>query len=396
MSEKIQKSRKKKRKKSILKSRFYQVYFALVALALVLIVIGTVWLMGTLRDYESAQPVYVAEEVAKLFEAGDYDIIYTLDDSAKQFESEEDKAFYVQSMHDIADGRLVGWQEAQFASTETEKQYTVTLDGERFASFTLVPSGLTTSRGRTLWTLGSITTNVTLEESPGEAEPEAPADAVEGEPEPEAPEGYAIKITAPSTYTVTVDGVNLDHANSNAVDTAMFPEDFLPPTVQSPILTEYTYMAGSQAPEVLVTDASGASIPVSQGEDGAWTCALQENTEFKNQYSDAALGLAKRIARFTSRDAGKDGILSVCAKDSPARNVFNNLSNTYATPHSDLAFQNEAVSDFYVLSDDCFVCRVSFDYLLKTSNGVKTDPTAYTFCIIRQGNSGKLYNLMMK
>ena len=58
----------RKKRKSIWKSTFYRVYFALVALALVAIAVGTVWLRGVLRDYESAQPKYVAEDVGKLFE----------------------------------------------------------------------------------------------------------------------------------------------------------------------------------------------------------------------------------------------------------------------------------------------------------------------------------------
>ena len=59
---------KSSKKKSIWKSRFYQVYFAVVIVILVGIFLGTVWLRGVLKDYESAQPVYVAEDVARLFE----------------------------------------------------------------------------------------------------------------------------------------------------------------------------------------------------------------------------------------------------------------------------------------------------------------------------------------
>ena len=57
----------RKKKKSIFRSTFYRVYFALVALALVGIAVGTVWLRGMLAEYESAQPIYVAEDVARLF-----------------------------------------------------------------------------------------------------------------------------------------------------------------------------------------------------------------------------------------------------------------------------------------------------------------------------------------
>ena len=59
---------KKGGRESLLKSKFYRIYFALLTLAIIGIAVGTVWLNGLLKDYESAQPVYVAQEVAKIFE----------------------------------------------------------------------------------------------------------------------------------------------------------------------------------------------------------------------------------------------------------------------------------------------------------------------------------------
>ena len=99
---------KSKKKKSILKSRFYQVYFIVVAVMLIAIFFGTIWLKGLLADYESAQPVYVAEEVAQMFEAGDYDALYAVDTSAQQI-SGGDRAFYTRSMAEIAAGKVVEW-----------------------------------------------------------------------------------------------------------------------------------------------------------------------------------------------------------------------------------------------------------------------------------------------
>ena len=83
---------KSSKKKSIWQSRFYQVYFAVVAVILVGIFLGTIWLRGVLKDYESAQPVYVAEEVARLFEARDFNALYEVDTSAEQIAG-GDKAF---------------------------------------------------------------------------------------------------------------------------------------------------------------------------------------------------------------------------------------------------------------------------------------------------------------
>ena len=374
----------KKKKKSLLDSKFYRVYFTCLAAAAVLILVGTVWLMGILRDVESAQPIYVAREVAKLFEAKDFEDIYGLDNSAAQI-ARGDKAFYVENMNEIAAGKTVDWSEA-FSTDEDRHQYNVTLDGDKFASFVVVPNGKTTKRGSKLWTLGSVTTYVTLDDSAAQA-----AEAEEFVPAA----AYTCAITAPKGYAVTVDGEAVTSANAATTETPMFEDGFLPSGVETPVLVKYEYGTSSAAPEVAVADPSGAAMTLNHPSDFVWSCGLRENEEYKAQFSSAAYALAQRIARFTSRDGSKDAILKYCAKDSPARTKFNDLSNTYATPHSDIAFQNESVTEFYAISDDCFTCHVTFDYLMKTKAGVKTDHTTYTFCVIKQGGSGKLYNLMM-
>ena len=113
-------------------------YFAVVALAVAAIAIGLVWLRGAVADYEVAQPVHAAAEVAVLFEQGDWDRIYDLDTSAKDI-SGGDRAQYVQSMTELTDDGDIAWSQA-FCSNPDEMKYIVTLDGDNLAIFTLVPS----------------------------------------------------------------------------------------------------------------------------------------------------------------------------------------------------------------------------------------------------------------
>lgn len=372
----------KDKKTNLLDSKFYRVYFTCLAAAVALILVGTVWLMGVLRDVESAQPIYVARQVAKLFEDKDFADIYTIDKSAAQI-AQGDRDFYVENMNAIAEGKAVSWSES-FTEDEDTHRYNVTLDGERFASFTVVPNGKTTSRGSKLWTLGAVTTYVKLDESTA------------NEPEEYVPAAtYACIITAPKGYAVSVDGEAVSTANATATETPMFEDGFLPSGVEAPMLVKYEYNSPTPNPEVTVADTTGAAMTLEHPSDYEWSCALRESEDLKAQFSKAAYALAQRIARFTSKDGSKDAILKYCAKDSPARKKFNDLSNQYATPHSDIAFQNESVTEFYAISDDCFTCHVTFDYLMKTSAGVKTDHTTYTFCVVKQGGSGKLYNLLM-
>ena len=379
-------TKSRKKRKSIWKSKFYRVYFVLVALALVAIVIGTFWLQGVLRDYESAQPKYVAGDVAKLFENADYEAIYLLDTSAGQFEGDE--ALYLDNLRQLTDGKRVEWT-AAFSADKNERKYYVNLDGERFATFTLTPSGQTTPRGNTLWQLASVTTLVQLQQATPEPEP-TPT------PTPEPPtQVYTCRITAPVGYAVTVDGVAVSADNATVTDEALFEADFLPPGVANPALAEYLYDALTPTPQIQAADETGAPMPVEAVEDKelTWTCPMKSDEAYAQQYGDAAIALAKQVAKFMNKDAKKKAIERVCAKGSPAESIFDNLSNTFATPHRGISFRDEAVSEFYVLADDCFTCRVSFDTILKTEKGDAVYPTAYTFCVIKDGEAGRLWNI---
>lgn len=385
-----------KKKKSILKSRFYQVYFIVVAVALIAIAIGTGWLRGMLADYESAQPVYVAEDVAKLFEDRDYQRIYELDTSATQI-ADGDKAFYLESMAEITSGKAVEWS-AAFSTNDDERKYNVTLDGDKFASFTLVPSGETTKRGNRLWKLGELTTFVTRREPDPEPEPTPePEPEVTPEPTPAPGERFECRITVPSSCTVTVDGEVLSEANAQVNPKTYFEAGFLPEGVENPLMTEYVYGALSENPTVEATDQSGAAVALTAVEDRerTWSCGLKEDEEMRQKYGETAINLGKKIAKFMSKEVSKKGITKICLRGSPAWEIFDNLSNRYATPHDGYDFRNEAVTEFYRLSDSCFTCRVSFELVLYTQEGEKVYPTAYTFCVANVNGKSGLYNLQI-
>ena len=362
----------------ILNSRFYRIYFIVVAAALVFIAVGLIWLNGAARDYEISQPVHVAEEVARYFEEGDFETLYSMDTSAQEI-SEGDKAFYIQSMKDLTAGKQVRWSPA-FSSNKDEERYTVTLDGGKFATFTLVPSGETTRRGNRLWQLGTVTTHVVTEKAIAAQDP--------------ANAAYRVKV--PAGYVVTVDGAALDETNVINAAESVLPDGFLPSGVTAPVMTEYGFDSEAATPSIAVTDQSGAAREVAPNGDNAWICPVQENEEAKAKYTDAVVKLAQRIAKYTYKDLSQESLLSAVASDSPAETIIKKFSNYWAQTHKDVVFRNVEVTDFYVLSDDCFTCHVAFDtVLISVRDNEYTYHTEYTFCIIKRRNTGKLYNLVL-
>ncbi len=372
----MDKKENRKKKKGLLSSRFYRIYFVVVAVALVAIVIGLVWLNGAVADYEVAQPVHAAEEVAALFEEGDWDRIYDLDTSAKDI-SDGDRALYVERLTKLTDDGDIAWNPA-FSSNPDEVKYTVTLEDDKLATFTLVPSGQTTSHGNRLWKLGSITTHVAVEGT------EAAGDLSV------AP--YRVK--APEGYTVTVNGRELTAEDAIATGEAIFQADFLPEGVTAPTMTEYAFFSEEGEPVLSAKDASGKEATVEPDGDSRWVCNLKEDEDFKNQFSSAIVALAERVAKYTVKDLSRNGIMKDVASESPAESILKKFSNDWAPPHKTATVTDAKVTDFHVLSDDCFTCHVEFTFTLRTRRGNDyVYPTSYTFCVVKRKGAGKLYNI---
>ena len=375
---KAQAGKAKKKRGNLLKSRFYRVYIGLVALAAVLIVIGTVWLHGVLADYESAQPIHVAEEVAKVFEARDFEALYTMDNSAQSI-ADGDRDFYINTMRDVVGDKPVSWSEA-FSTEEDVRRYNVNVGSDRFASFTLVPSGEKTPKGNVLWKLGEVDTNVVTE---------AELDETLGD-------RIEFQLTVPEGSTVTVDGEALPAEDIVQSGITKYPTDFLPPEVKQPSYARYRFDCRNENPEISVVDASGASQTLRETGEHTFTCEPEENAEFREKYASGIMALAQKLAKFTAADVTQGAMLSDVVDDSPAYTLVRKFDNRWAPTHKYAEFNDMAVSDCILWSDKCFTCHVTFDFVLRTRRGTEqTYATAYTFCIVNRGGKAKIYNLLM-
>ncbi len=358
-------------------SWFYRVYFPLVALALIAMIIGWRWLDGFAADYESAQPVHVADQVAALFAQGDYDRLYELDAAAQEL-SGGDRAFYVDSLSQLAAGKSVDCMQA-FSSNKDVLNYTVTLDGQKFASFTLVPSGQTTAHNNTLWRLGTVTTHVALESQVTPADPNMAPYRVRALPE----------------YAVTVDGRPLSAEDVTQTGIALLPEDFLPEGVTAPTLTEYGFYSENDVPQIAVAAPDGTALTPVEETPGIWVCGPREDEAMKAQFTEGIVKTAQRIAKYTTQDVSRNAALDNVLSGSPAEETIKKFNNGWAPSHKEERFEDMEVSDFWVLSEDCLVCHVKFTYILTSRRQNNYPyPTDYTFCVLRRNGEGRLYNLL--
>ena len=381
------KKRKKSKLQIVLHSVFYRVYFAVVLLVVIGIVIGTNYLHGLLADYESAQPTHVAEEAAQLFANADYETIYSYDTTAAEI-ANGDKAFYLESMHEIADGQDVTWSPA-YSPSEDERRFNVLLADEKFAEISLVPSGEVTAHGYRLWQLGSVTTFVKMGEQELPEEPE-----VEEEPVEEVVEVREVfHVIAPTESTVVVDGKRLSMDDAIRTDIPTASAGLLPPNVKSPTLTEYAFYSENETPEIVVTDKYGNPQTLEASGENAWSCPLPETPGLKEKFESSAVKVGEELARLSARTIKREKMLGYCASGSPARASVSKFDTSAGYSSKAGKFENVVTSEYYQYSDNCFSCRVSFDYLSKYSSSVtKSYETTFTLYFVNQNGKGKLYN----
>ena len=361
----------------LMDSWFYRVYFPLVLVAIIAICFGFRWLRGFAADYEASQPAHVAEEITRMFENGEYDRLYAMD-TAAQTVSNGDPAFYGQTLSGLIGGGKLEFSES-YASGSDALEYNITLNGSRFATFTLVPSGQKTAHNNTIWTLGTLTTQLVLR----------------SEIEAQDPKNAPCRVQAPEGYVVTVDGRQLTEADVVRTGVAIYPDDFLPSGVTAPTLTEYGFTPEGDAPNLTVADASGAQTTVRETSENIWVASLWEDPAVRQRYAETVTSLAQRIAKYTTADISQSSALKSVIGGSPAETTLKAFKNDWAPSHKSERFEDMAITDFCRLSDDCITCHVKFNYIL-TSRRQNDYPyeTEYTFCIVTRGGEAKLYNLM--
>ena len=382
-------SKKKKKKKSIFKKRFYRIYFVCTFVLLIAIVVGMGLLKGVLKDYEAAQPVYVAQQIATLFENRDFETLYTLDSNRNNI-GDGDKEFYLEKLHELTDGKALSW-DAAFSANEDEKIYSVTCEGDRLAQFTLVPSGAVDARGNRLWTLSSIKTNVMAEKY---VEPVAT-------PEP-TPEPVVVDtretffITVPSGYSVTAEGEVLGESALVQANVPLVSEGLLPEDVPQPTTNMYAFKSANESPELIVTDENGQNCTPVLSSERNYVCDYPENPELATDCEEGVVLAAKRLAGYSTKDNSQKSMLALCATGSPARDSVKDFDNTWCSRHKSAEFENMQVTQYRKYSDDCFSCHVSFDYKVYfKKDDSKVYPTEYTFYFIKEKGKFKLYSFTL-
>ena len=266
---------------------------------------------------------------------------------------------------------LVGDQQLTLRSVlsinDDEQKYNVLLDGQKFAELTLGPSGETSEHNFAKWTLKRLETL--------------------------AFGANEYTITAPADSVVVVNGQTLTEDDAIETGIATAANGNLPDGVPEPTLTKYGVYMSFGAPErIEVTDRNGNPQELIQDSERSWSCGIAYDDSIKSKVESSVVTIGRRIAAFTSEDYSKYDLIAACINPSPARSYILNMDNQWTSAHDSYKFNNIETYDYYVYSDNCFSCKISFDYVIHYTQGNKTYPTNYTLYFAKSGKTFKLYS----
>ena len=362
--------KKRKQKKSILRlmkeSWFYRIYFTLLALCIAALTVGLGVLSGVMQEYEQTRPVHAAEEVLEVFNRHAWQEIHALDASAKKLKQETVDQ-YAQHMESLTAGQDF-YLKNVLSIHEDEAKYNVMLGDKKFAELILEHSGETTKHNFALWQVKELET--------------------------QAMASSEYTITVPADSTVQVNGLTLTDEDIIESGIATPAEGNLPEGVIAPTMVKYgVYMSFGEPENIVVTDKNGNHQEVTRDDDHSWSCDLAyDDASIKAKVEENVVKWGRRLAAYTFGDYDKIDLSNSCINPSPARTYIRNMENQWAAAHDGYDFQNMRTYDYYIYSDSCFSCKISFDYIVHYTKQDKSYPTNYTLYFAKDGGSFKLYS----
>lgn len=184
-------------------------------------------------------------------------------------------------------------------------------------------------------------------------------------------------IEAPSTYTVTVNGVTLAPRYRTGREVANEALRNIASYVDLPTIVEYRIEDLVNRPKIRALDADGIEHPIISDAHGNVTVDEADIwgahvTEMPKEREDLALQMAKVWDQYASKElgGGRYGLGTVqkyLIRDSYYWEVALAYQKTlpYVTSNMLLSYSDVVVDDYVEYSEDCFSCHIAFDKKLQ-------------------------------
>lgn len=362
---------------------FYIIYFACIAVGIVLLVFSSAFLRSILAEYESVQPKHIAQEIFDTtFAQFDYRNMQEYFD-VDQFLAEsgyESKEELFTALAKLTEGGEASLYRSSSGIGDTV-EYSIAISKTRVASFTLKKSSETTTHGFSSYVLDEITVyNPIHLEIVTEDGTKPPPTVL-----------YTYTITAPLTHTVSVNGQTLTEEdrkgdilyNTEAMKNSKSGFSGIP-------MACYEFNLENE-PTVTAVDLNGDAVEAEFDEKArSYTFAVTFDRTLTSEFGSLAIEIAEKLAIYMQAGARFNSISQYYDPSSALYEQVRLLGNDawMVVEYESCDFKDQAVSEAYRYSDTEFSIRVS---LLQTvhlqGKPDMTDPVDYTFCFhLVEGN----------
>ena len=313
------------------KSLFYKIYFAVIALFVVVLTVGLLILSSWLKDYETRQPENVVKDVIDMYikdgkfcemrdNAGLKLSTYETSDTAKAFFNSfiKDKTVTFASVSKRAEGSDLG--------------FGISADGEKFMNVYLKK---TADGGYELF---SAEFEDTIYKT--------------------------IKITMPSNADISINGKQLDQEARNDLTCPSISKSYFNGNI---INKQYATVDNLIYDKPSVTTDDSFTVTADNG--GLYAITLSAQDPDAAAIEDFALEAAKTCSSYLQKDETLAKLKQYLATDTE---YYKNISTSYITyvaAHKGFRFDDVEVSELHKFTDNLYSCRVKMTHVIISDNG---------------------------
>ncbi len=344
------------------KSRFWLGFRIYMGILAVLVIVLLIYVWNTMKKYEKAQPEQVVGQIAQELENGDVSSIG--DTTSNKFESAEE---YTDIFVESVKGKELTYAKDADSYDSQAPVYDI-ISGENIVA-------KVTLKETRHYTKMAILAMSDWEVSTVEA-------MVSGG-------SNNVKVTVPSSYKVSINGVELGEEEQSGEAKEMEGFTYVAEYVAVPKTITYEVKGLLNIPQLAVTDAAGNNVDVSSYTDYSDVNMGYAVSEMPAELKEYVIKASEDYSNFFSRDLNGCGESTACLQPYfPEGSYYIDMAETYRqedmwmfSKHNAPVFSNVNVSNYIQYSDDCFSCEVQFDKtMVLTMNGqTRVDHNDQTF-----------------
>lgn len=281
------------------------------------------------EQYQASLPYHTAELVTQHFNDGDVDYILGNMTEKPVFTCFEDDSVVRDYVTELISGKSFVYSETENFREDAPEYYVKTGDGLVVAKFNLtedktanLPYGFKSWQENTLEFYTAAT--------------------------------YGFEVSAPETYKVYVNGIELSPENSTYELTESELNQYVDPYATIPGTVRYKGEGLYVKPVVTAVDFRGNACELVYDENtDTYTVGFIKDFDEYDAVSELAISFASTFANYISQDAGDHVLDKYFPSGSQALSyIKRNSARQYFTSHGSVSIHNEEVRDCLVFSDD--------------------------------------------